>query len=365
MNKWILTSYSLCFLLLSACFGGDEEVKTQPDEQSQVEETDAKQEERENIRQEELETSNEDDDEQVYEEMHPLTGERTKEVSPYRPIAVMLNNHPAARPQSSLSKADIVYEVLTEGDVTRLLAIYQSEQPEKIGPVRSARGYFIDLAQGYDSFFVTHGWSPEAEQILQNGTAPFLNGLFHDGTLFQRSRDRQPPHNSYITFDNILKGLGNKGYELEKEVEPNTFEEKGISSFEGQEAKEIEVWYRDKYSVQFEYNEREEAYERSSDHEPTLDEKESARVSPENVLIIEAPHQVVDDKGRRQINFEAGGKGLLLQKGELLQIKWKNEDGRILPEKEGEDIAFVPGQTWINVVPTASALDDIVNDLHD
>ncbi|CAM5214030.1 hypothetical protein UACE39S_04412 [Ureibacillus acetophenoni] len=68
-----------------------------------------------------------------------------------RPIIATINNHPAARPQSGLGSADVVYEMLAEGDVTRFLALYQSELPEKIGPVRSARDYFIEIALGLDA----------------------------------------------------------------------------------------------------------------------------------------------------------------------------------------------------------------------
>ena len=84
-----------------------------------------------------------------------------------RAVAVMINNHPAARPQSGLHKADIVYELLAEGDVTRFLAIFQSEQPDNIGPVRSARSYYIELAKGYDSLYIAHGNSPDAKKMLE------------------------------------------------------------------------------------------------------------------------------------------------------------------------------------------------------
>src|SRR5690625_2031129 len=80
----------------------------------------------------------------------PLTGIETEEEVTNRAIAVMVNNHPQARPQSGLSKADIVFEMLTEGNITRFLAIYQSTPPEVVGPVRSAREYYFTLASGYD-----------------------------------------------------------------------------------------------------------------------------------------------------------------------------------------------------------------------
>src|SRR5699024_9452925 len=68
-----------------------------------------------------------------------LTGIDVNENTDERIVEVMVNNHPKARPQSGLSKADIVFEVLAEGKITRFLALFQSEKPDMVGPVRSAR----------------------------------------------------------------------------------------------------------------------------------------------------------------------------------------------------------------------------------
>ncbi|MHC8520306.1 DUF3048 N-terminal domain-containing protein [Rossellomorea sp. H39__3] len=160
-------------------------------------------------------TDNEDavpvsEDKTGAESHSPLTGE-VQDEGDGRSIAVMINNHPKARPQSGLSKADIVYEILAEGNITRFLAIFQSERPENVGPVRSARDYYISLAKGYDSLFIAHGYSPDAKKILQGGSVDNLNGISYDGTLFKRASSRKAPHNSYITFENIKKGADDLG----------------------------------------------------------------------------------------------------------------------------------------------------------
>ena len=148
------------------------------------------------------------EEEEVFDNIYPLTGIGTNEDIDHRAVAVTVNNDPAARPQSGVNEADIVYEVLAEGGiVTRFLAIFHSQKPENIGPVRSARGYLIELANGYDAFFVTHGWSPEAHNMLENQKkAPYLQGLYYDGIYFKRYNGRKAPHNSYITFENIEAG---------------------------------------------------------------------------------------------------------------------------------------------------------------
>ena len=141
----------------------------------------------------------------------PFTGKRVAEEPLIRPIVVTINNHPKARPQSGLTEADVVYEMLAEGDVTRLLALYQSDIPAVAGPVRSARSYFIDIANGLGAFYYAHGYSPEAKSMLERGVVDNMNGMHYDGTYFKRSSERKAPHNSYITGENIVAGIEKVG----------------------------------------------------------------------------------------------------------------------------------------------------------
>src|SRR5690625_6964046 len=71
-------------------------------------------------------------------------------------------------------------------------------------------------------------------------------------------------------------------------------------------------------------------------------------------------HEVIDKEGRRAIDLESGGNGYLIQKGKVKTVEWENSDGRIVPTKNGEEIGLVKGQTWINIIPTSSGLDNSV-----
>jgi hypothetical protein len=264
----------------------------------------------------------------------------------------MVNNHWKARPQSGLHKADIVYEVLAEGELTRLLAIFQSEMPEKIGPVRSARDYYIELSQGYNAMFVAHGYSPEAKQILKSGTVDNINGMDYDGTLFNRADFRKPPHNSYITSENIKKGMEKVGADQTDKLDMLPFLTKSSSAnIVGKDARGVTITYPGGETVSYTYNENKKTYARSSDNEPTIDRETETPITLSNVFIVEAVHRVIDDAGRREINLTSGGDAILLQNGVAKEIKWKNENGRILPDGG----AFIPGKTWINIVPSGMA----------
>ena len=134
----------------------------------------------------------------------PFTGVLSEEENTRRPVLATINNHPHRKTTVRISDADIVYELAAEGNVTRFLALFQSELPEEIGPIRSARDYFVHIAKGLDAFYVAHGYSPDALALLQNGYVDNVNGMQYDGTLFRRSKDRKAPHNSYISNENIL-----------------------------------------------------------------------------------------------------------------------------------------------------------------
>ncbi|WP_017729193.1 DUF3048 domain-containing protein [Halalkalibacterium ligniniphilum] len=289
----------------------------------------------------------------------PLTGLKSAEPLNHRVIGVTISNHSNARPQSGLQAADIIYEVLAEGEITRFVALYHSQYPERVGPVRSVRPYHIDLVQGYDGLLVTHGWSPAAEQMLTTGRADYLNGLHYDGTLFERSQDRRAPHNSYIRFANIQKGLTDRGYTLSGDVEPLEYVD-SESVISGIDANEVTINYSSRYQVTYRLNEETGRYSRYNGEAQTVDDDTKTPIEISNLLIVEMNHRVLDDAGRREINVASGGRGMLVQAGKGQYVEWRQEDGRILPFVDGKVVPFLPGQTWINIIPTALGLDESV-----
>ena len=274
----------------------------------------------------------------------------------------MINNHPSARPQSGLVQADIVYEILAEGKLTRFLAIFQSEKPDNIGPIRSARDYYIELAKGYDSLFVAHGYSPDAEVMLRKGYIDHINGMQYDGSLFKRVNYRKAPHNSYTSFDNILKGAEKGDYEMNGVPHSLVFlSDEEVEDLAGEEATTIDISYYDStFNSTLEYDEDLMKYKRYSANELTADFDSKEPVLIDNLFVIETPHKVIDDAGRREIDLTSGGNGYLFQKGKKVAVDWRNVDGKILPYINDEQVGLVPGKTWINVIPKKPGLDQAV-----
>lgn len=293
----------------------------------------------------------------------PLTGKGSEGKTDGRAIAVMINNHPKARPQSGLNKADIVYEILAEGDITRFLAVFQSEMPETMGPVRSARKYYMEIAKGFNALYINHGSSTEAEEMLKSGYIDDLDGMVYDGTLFKRARFRQAPHNSYITYKNVLKGAKLNNYSMDKNPPAfNFMTEKDSEKITGSEANSVKITYSPSHisDSTFEYDASTGKYKRFSDGEQTIDLESKEPILIDNIFIIETAHRVVDSSGHREIDLDSGGKGYLVQKGKANEVEWGNKNGTIVPVKNGEVVPFVQGHTWVNVVPTSPGLEQMV-----
>jgi len=294
-------------------------------------------------------------------ERFPLTGIEIEEVPTRLIINVMVNNHPKARPQSGLSQADLVFEILSEGQTTRLMAMFHSEQPEVVGPVRSARPYYFNLANDYNALYVYHGAATFTENMLKNGAADHVNGAYYDNDrqLFKRESFRVAPHNSYVIFDAIAATASKKGYEMETTYEPLTFlADEDIASLEGNNAEEVTLYYGNE-SVRYVYQTETETYHRYNGQSQTVELSDGTPIALDNVFIVETYHEIADDVGRREIDFSSGGDALLIQKGVAKEVAWENRDGRIIPVQDGEAVGFVPGKTWINVIPTSTGIERV------
>lgn len=294
----------------------------------------------------------------------PLTGVAIDEPTNNRIVGVMVNNHSKARPQTGLSKADLVFEILAEGQITRFLAMFQSEIPDVVGPVRSAREYYFNLANDYNALYVYHGAANFVNDMIMNRGIEHLNGSLYDndGNLFKRESFRKAPHNSYLQLGAVYDVAKSKGYETTSDIEPLTFV-KSDKEISGDPAQHAEIVYSDQPMeiVEYDYSASDEVYTRYNDREQTVELNTEEPIQVANVFIVETPHEVIDDAGRRAVDMESGGNAYLLQKGKVQQLQWENREGRIVPVKDGEIVGFVPGKTWINVIPTSPGLTESVN----
>ena len=255
-------------------------------------------------------------------------------------------------------------EILAEGDITRFLAMYQSEEPDEVGPVRSAREYYFNLADDYNAVYVYHGAAKFVNKMIKDEHIEYINGAQHDndGTLFKRSTDRQAPHNSYVQFGALEKEMKAAGYDTKADYESLPFKKKD-SEVDGEAATNIQVKYSansDAYNPVYSYQKDQNIYTRSAADEQTIENSDSTPIEVTNLFVIEAPHEVFDDEGRRKIDLDNGGDAYLFQGGKQKKVKWEKKDGYIIPTEDGKPVGFLPGKTWVNVVPENPGLAQAV-----
>ncbi len=296
--------------------------------------------------------------------VYPLTGIKTNDPVNNRIVGIMVNNATQARPQSGLSQADIVYEILAEGPITRFLAFFHSETPEVVGPVRSAREYYGKLAFDMDAIYVYHGAATHVEEKILSTGVDVLQGMVYDNdqVLFKREDFRVAPHNSYFIYPNVYEVASENGIDVEREYEPYPFlKDDEVAELSGNPANQVEiVYFEGQEEVMYEYDPSIEKYIRYNDGEKTIELDDEEPILLDNIFVVETHHEVIDSANRRAVDLESGGNGYLIRKGTVEEVTWKNVDGRILPFQDNEPLKFVPGKTWINIVPTSPGIEQSV-----
>ncbi len=295
-------------------------------------------------------------------EISKFTGEYIdEEIAKLRPYAVVINNMHVAKPQSGISQADLYYEVLSEGDITRIVAIFQGGDSEKIGPVRSARHYFLDFALDNDAAFFHYGQSPQAEKALKSLAINNLNGIYDSKTYWRDPKRSSIPkmleHSAYTDSPKMAEGVERMGYrqEIKDDYEPmfDFYKEETVPD-NSEKADKINVNYSGSYYSDFEFDSETGLYKKFDAGEPHMDDENNTQLTVSNVIIQTAKMNVIsgDEAGRRDVDLISSGKGYLITKGVYTPISWKKSSHQSPTQwfdSEGNKLKLNTGKTWICV----------------
>jgi hypothetical protein len=332
-------------------------------------------------RSKEPEESNGSEDEEVVPVFqHPLSGLGALEAFEALPqvYAVMIDNSVDAWPVVGVEKAFLVIEAPVEAEIPRLEAFFSSDEAvEKIGPVRSARPYFVDWANEFDALYVHVGGSNAALDLIAS-TGTFDLNEFWNGAVFWRANgSRYAPHNTFTSSEalaafvekakednrapELVYGLW-RWFEADKDGKEDGEGEEGgdvITSAVpagGQEAKQspdLSVRFNsDLYTVEWTYDEATGKYLRSQGREPYVVES-GETVSAANVAVVLTDMKVLDYVGRRFVRTTGEGNGWLAQDGQTAEVTWKKPSASERLRfygADGKEIEMNPGTTWVEVV---------------
>ena len=278
---------------------------------------------------------------------------------PLFPLAVMVENSYDARPQSGLAQADVVYEALAEGGISRFMAVYMHGHANSIGPVRSARHYFMYLAAEYNASLVHIGASPFGYGTLTAIGLRNLDETFGDPG-FQRIHARAAPHNAYTSTDAARWALWQRRGDARLGSWGGLrFKESPEDGPEGRNARELLVAYAPatwvaSYTVRFVHEPTSNRYLRYMDDVPHHDAGDWSQLAPSNVVVLRIPSYTIDGAGRLELEQVGAGRALFLLDGKAVDGTWTKASETApteLRDDENRPILLNRGQTWIQIVP--------------
>jgi len=303
--------------------------------------------------------------------INPLTGLTTvNDVSRNRPIAVSVSNVRAALPTNAsngISQADIVYEMLVESGITRLVALYQDyTNAGVIGSIRSARHYTVEIAEAYDAIFIHAGGSPLGFEEIENRDITNLDAVTGlRAQIFERDEDRIPGHTISNYHSVITSGAKMAQwfptYDFRKTHENDFrhtlfFSDNPITT--GQPARNVDIRFSSSKNSTFRYEQSQNRYYMSQYGSQFTDINNDAPVVFTNLLILEIPISDLvghgEGAGRQDMSTVGRGSGYFVNGGNYVRINWSRSDKSsqfIYTYENGDIVELGRGKTYIGIVP--------------
>ncbi len=365
--KILLFSFLVVVLIFTVIFTGCKKVDV-PEEEPIAEETDE-------ISEEVEDDSGKKIDEDKIAGME-ITGninifsglEISDEVWNSRPIAVMIENSPDSRPQSGLIYADMVFEVVDEGGVTRYVAVYSSYDADITGPVRSARPYYAEIARSFDPIYAFWGTYPEGYDIIRKLDMDVLDGnsdviAYAKSGWRDYSRSNITEHTAFMSTIKLKEEAADYGYSLKGGQSPLRFKIDAVNSDKG-DISDITINFSyDSYRVDFEYNRENNNYLKFTGGTPNTDYETGKQIAVNNVIVmitsIKGPidqwgHMAVRTTGTSDI-----GKAFFFMDGNVIEGTWERTsvfDPFKYKDDDGNVILFNRGSTWVALIQDTNRL---------
>ena len=286
-----------------------------------------------------------------------LTGQPdTPDIAARPNTAVIIENHTDARPQSGLSQADVVYEALAEGGITRYMAVFHTQQPKTLGPVRSVRTYFVDWSLENDAPLAHVGGNADAlDEIAPLGMKNMDE--FANGSYFYRTSDRYAPHNAYTSIDLLAKLEQARGYAGPPSAKPLAkFKKDAPAKTPPHPTIDINYSYNG-YQVEYRYDAATNTYLRFLAGQPDIDRGTGQQIRVKNIVAEMMPTSYGFTRiGEQTVIMQTVGQGqaVIFRDGVAVEGTWKKDSHSArtqLLDGAGQPVALNQGNTWFAVIP--------------
>jgi hypothetical protein len=284
-----------------------------------------------------------------------------------RSYAVMIDNHPQAYPQNGLDRALVVFEALAEFGITRFMAVYApgvGPDAPAIGPVRSARLYYVQWAMGFGSLYAHAGGSPQGLALAQSTDKIVNLDALHrgGGAYFGRSKKRFAPHNLFTSSADLAKAADKLKVADLSNPEIGFLFKPDAPESERPSAQSLSYFFLYKQdSAGWTYDPATNTYLRLRRGKPARDAASGEQLRTRNVVVIEVAERKIagDKKGRIEQDVVGSGAGKLFQDGKAVDITWRKATADAplrFFAADDQEVQFNAGQVWIAALPALSNL---------
>ncbi|EKD49634.1 MAG: hypothetical protein ACD_63C00088G0001 [uncultured bacterium] len=281
------------------------------------------------------------------------------------PMMVIIENLSTVRPQSGMSKADIIYEFLAEGGITRFGVVFGTNdvtEPDLIGPVRSLRSYFIPISLELLAPVYHVGGAPNALERAREWGMRDVNQFF-DAKYFWRDsavNGQGSPHNVWTRMPETKLAIHNHWPTDDAvNIDAWKFKNEALIAERGNISNIIVPFSSGNYNVRWQYDSKKNRFDRFNFEEAHTDRNNKEQLTARNIVVqyCGVGGLTGDDKGRLEIQNDQGeGDALVFYDGKVIESTWKKSDKNTRTKfyKRGttEEVEFIPGNFWIEVVPT-------------
>ncbi len=283
--------------------------------------------------------------------VHPLTGQLTNDLSNAPALAVKIDNAPRARPQTALSQADIVYEEKVEAGLTRFVAIYQSEAPTEVGPVRSIRTTDFDLLEQFNTpLLAASGANPAILTQLEEEPVVNVNALVA-GSAYYRKRGRSIPYNLFASTESLWSAAGDQGGVPNPVFTYRKVGERRLGVAKKTNGVSIDFGLS---TASYQWDGTRQGWLRSQNGTPHLEETGN-QIAPDNVIVLITDYEPSSADGRSPEAITIGtGKAFVFVEGFLTRGTWSRETAdqpMVFKDKNNKVIKLSTGSTWIELAP--------------
>ena len=298
--------------------------------------------------------------------VNPITGLQNmrKENVGMRPFAIMISNIKKATPQVGITTCDMYYEVEAEGGITRILGIYADVAtiPNMLGPVRSAREYYVDIALGYNAIFAHYGTSTTAENKIKKYGVDNLDGMYLSKQFWRdeaRKEKYGSVHSVVTSSAMVADAIAKKKYETDGAVGNYfSFYPKDQFTVDGTlQGAQVAAQFSGSTTAKFTYNEQDKLYYKSQFNAPHVDDK-GQQIAVTNVIVLYTNIKVVDGEGHLSVDL-SNGRGYYFSGGKGKEITW-SKGSPTEPMRyynvDGSDLKVNAGKTYVCIVRRGEAV---------